>query len=720
MNNYLQLSLEANAKVNTKKDGFYNLDADKIAIEYFQQHIVKNSFIKESSLEHLNYLIKEGYIEDFYNNYSDNDIVDFCNMLDEYIIKNPKIFESYMSISKFYNDYALKTGDKKTYLELYHHRVMNLVLFLCKNMEVVEQQDLDKSNVLFQYFKLIYNGYYQPATPTFLNAGKVKSGDLVSCFLLEMEDSLNSINFNISTAMQLSKNGGGVALNLSRLRSRGEPIKGIENASKGIIPVVKILEDSFNYADQMGQRKGAGAVYLNIFHADVIDLLNTKKINADEKSRIQTLSIGLLVPSKFFQLAKDNKDMYLFKSYSLFKETGRYLDEIDFDSEYDKLIENKNIKTIKISARDLLLNIAKTQFESGYPYLIFIDNMNKTNPLKNIGKIKMSNLCTEIAQIQKGSIINDYGVKDEINYDVNCVLGSLNIERIMSDIQNFSLNVKDAFKILTLTSLSAKIKNAPTVKNANELFRSVGLGAMNLHGYFIKNNIRYESEEAKEFVNIFFMLVNYFTIQASSEIAKHNNKSFYEFEKSDYSTGEYFDKYIEDNYSIDGSINKVSNLIDTIPCFNDFNIPTVEDWLDLRENVRSNGMFNSYRLTIAPTQSISYISNSTPSIMPISNQVEVRTYSNSTTYYPAPYLTKDNALYYKNAYIIDMKKMIDLISIVQKHIDQAISTVLYVNSNTNTNELIKLFLYSHHKGLKSLYYTRNKNLTIEECLSCGV
>src|SRR5690606_20888159 len=183
----------------------------------------------------------------------------------------------------------------------------------------------------------------QPATPTFLNAGKSRRGEMVSCFLLEMDDALNSINYVIGTCMQLSKIGGGVAVNLSKLRGRGAPIKGVEGAAKGVMPVMKLMEDAFSYADQMGQRKGSGAAYYNIFGWDVIEFLDVKKINADEQSRIKTLSIGLIVPDKFYELARDNKALYVFEPYSVYKAYGTHMDDMSMTDMYDVLLQNPNV-----------------------------------------------------------------------------------------------------------------------------------------------------------------------------------------------------------------------------------------------------------------------------------------------------------------------------------------------------------------------------------------
>ena len=299
---------------------------------------------------------------------------------------------------------------------------------------------------------------------------------MVSCFLLEMDDSLNSIGFNINTAMQLSKIGGGVALNLSKLRARGEQIKGIDNAASGVVPVMKLLEDSFSYANQLGQRKGAGAVYLNIFHWDIIEFLDTKKINADEKSRIQSLSIGIIVPSKFFELAEKNEPFHVFAPYTVYKEYGKHLDDIDIDEMYDELMSNPKVKKkpLDISARDMLIKIAMIQLESGYPYLMFKSNANNQHPLKDIGTVKMSNLCTEIFQLQETSEINDYGTDDIIRRDINCNLGSLNIVNVMEN-KEIREAVHAGMEALTAVSDMTIIPNAPTVKKQMMSFIQLGL-----------------------------------------------------------------------------------------------------------------------------------------------------------------------------------------------------------------------------------------------------
>ena len=504
---------------------------------------------------------------------------------------------------------------------------------------------------------------------------------------------------------------GGKLINLSKLRGRGEAIKGVDGASSGVVPVMKLMEDTFSYVNQLGQRAGAGVAYLNIFHWDIEEFLSTKKISGDEKSRLQTLSIGVVIPDKFVELARENKPMYVFAPYTVYKQYGQHFDDLDIDKVYDDLVANPNVKKRQLNPRQLLTNIARTQFESGYPYIMYRSNANKVHALKELGDIKISNLCCEIMQLQETSEINDYGVEDVIKRDISCNLGSLNIVNVMEN-NSIEQSVKTAMKALTSVSDMSNIANAPGVRKANEELHAVGLGAMNLHGYLAKNKIAYESKYAKEFVRTFFMMVNFYSILASVEIAMEKKEVFKGFHESEYANGNYFKKYLENDYA--PTTKKVQKLFEGI------NIPTQKDWEKLAVSVSKHGMYHAYRLAIAPTQSIGYVQNATPSIAPIVSTVETRTYGDSTTYYPMPYLSKNNFFFYQSAYDMDMMKVIDLFAEAQEHIDQGISLVLYVDSETPTSQLVRYYMYAHHKGLKSLYYTRTRLLSATECESCSV
>lgn len=692
---YIYLNNEVMVK---DSEGRLQLDKDKEAVySYFVDYVNKNTVFFHNLKEKIDYLIENDYYIDFYKFYTINQMQEVFDL----VYSKKFRFQSYMAASKFYQSYALMDDSGEKFLERYEDRISIVSLYL-------GQGNIEKAK---NYALMLINQEYQPATPTFLNAGKKRSGELVSCYLDEIGDNLSGIGYALDEAMKLSSIGGGVAFNLSKLRARGEAIKGVEGRASGVLPIIKILEDIFSYANQLGQRPGAGAVYLNVFHADILEFLDTKKINVDEKIRIKSLSIGVIIPDKFMQLASEDLPCYTFYPHTVFREYGLYLDELDMDEWYDKLVANPNIKKKKINAREFLVKISQTQKESGYPYIFFKDNANREHALKDIGQVKFTNLCTEIMQVTEVSDINHYYEQDTIRRGISCNLGSVNIVPVMEN-KRIREVVRDAVDSLTTVSDITNIEIVPSIKKANEELHSIGLGAMNLHGFLAKNLIQYESREALDFCNVFFMIMNYYSLERSMEIAKERNETFKGFEKSEYANGNYFNKYIEKNF--EPVTDKVKSLFEGIY------IPTKEDWENLKNQVMENGVYNAYRMAIAPNQSTSYIMNSTASIMPIVDKVEVREYGDSTTFYPMPYLNYDNFFFYKSAYDMDQKNILKLVSVIQRHVDQGISTILYTKSTDTTRDLSKLYILAHKLGLKSLYYTRTRKSTIEECISCSV
>lgn len=699
---YIELNNEV---IVRDRHGKYQLEKDKEALAAYLEDSINKRMLKFSSLkERLDYLLD--------NEYYERDVIDqydfsFIEELYDFIENAGFEFKSYMSASKFYENYALKTDDGKNILEKYEDKILICALAIAKGDEKVAK------NVA----EMMIKQQFQPATPTFLNLGRKRAGQLVSCFLITVEDSCEGISYAVSSANHLSKIGGGVALNLTRLRARGESIKGIEGASGGVVGVAKMLEQSFSYFNQMGARQGAGAVYLNVLHADFENLMDTKKINADERVRLATLSIGAIIPDVFMRLAEKNEIGYAFYPHSIYKKYGLHLDDLDMYEWYDKLVKDPDIRKKEINPRQTLTRIAATQMESGYPYIVFIDTANRDNTLKDVGMIRMSNLCCEIFQYQKPSEIYGYGSeKSNWGQDISCNLGSLNIANIMEN-KEMDRAVDISIRFLTDVSDRTNIEEVPTVKRGNDRSHSVGLGAMNLHGYLMKNNIPYASEEAVDFSNVFFAMMRYFAIRTSMDIAKERNQKFEGFEKSEYAKGKsstVLGKY----YTVDylPKTEKVSKL------FEGMYIPTKEDWAKLLDEVKEVGIYNAYLMAIAPTQSISYVQNATSSVMPITEQIEVRIYGDSTTIYPMPFLTNENMLFYRSAYNTDMLKMIDVVAAIQSHVDQGISTTLFVTDDRTTRDIARYYIYAYKKGLKSLYYTRTKMLRElnNECVSCSV
>jgi len=702
-----------NNEVKIKKDGKYQFEKDLEAVRaYFIDYVNQNTVFFHDLREKLNYLVE--------NAYYDKEILDwytFDQIKEVFKLTYSKKFRfaSFMSAFKFYNSYALKTNDGSKFLERYEDRVAANALFLAEgNFEKAKEHVW---NLIEQM--------YQPATPTFLNALRERAGELVSCFLLDMPDSTEGIMYVAEACAQLSRNGGGVGINLSKLRAEGEDIMGVEGAASSPVGVAKMLETIFNHFNQLGQRNGSGVAYLNLFHASIEEFLDTKKINADEDARLKTLSIGVIAPNKFFDLAEEEKPYFVFYPHSVYKEYGIHMDDMDMSEWYDKLVANPNVRKKKLDARQMLTKIEQIRQESGYPYYMFVDNANQYNALKALGRIIMSNLCNEIYQIQLPSEIKARAEKSEYGYDVSCNLGSMNITNHMEKGHggNFRRSVHLAMDALNTVAKRTSIDVVPTVRNANAALRSVGLGAMGLHGYLAKNRIVYGSRESKDFANTYFMMLNFHSLERSMQIAREEGFVFEGFEKSTYATGEYFTKYL--NHSFAPRTEKVKALFDGIY------IPTQEDWARLMADVQKYGIAHAYRMAIAPTGSISYVQNATPSIAPITEQVETRTYGDSTTHYPMPFMTNENMMFYRTAYEMDMMKFIDLVAVIQQHVDQGISTTLYVTSEHSTRDMARYVIYANRKKLKGLYYVRTKLITtmtgdngveigIDECMNCAV
>ncbi len=523
-----------NNEVNIPVDGMIPLHKDKEAVRaYFLEEINMNTVFFYTLEEKLGYLVREDYIDgEMLENYSDT----FIKEIFQKVYAHKFRFKSFMAAYKFYTQYALKTNDGAKYLERYEDRVVFNALFLANGDEQLARDIAEE----------MITQRYQPATPTFLNAGKKRRGELVSCFLIDLDDSMLSIGRGINSSLQLSRKGGGVGVNLSNLREAGAPIKKIENASSGVVPVMKLLEDSFSYSNQLGQRNGAGAVYLNVFHPDIYAFLSTKKENADEKIRVKTLSLGLVVPDKYYELLKTNRPMYLFSPYDVERVYGKPFSYINITEKYDEMVANDAISKTKINARELEQEISRLQQESGYPYIINIDTVNRANPVA--GKVIMSNLCSEIFQPQEPSILNDDLSYNVTGTDISCNLGSTNIPNILTS-PNFGKSIEVAVRALTTVTEHTAINEVPTIKKGNDLYHTIGLGAMGLHTAFARNQMAYGTPESLEFTDAYFRSLNYYSLLASNKIAKEKGQAFHNFEKSKYADGSYFDTYLEKEFS---------------------------------------------------------------------------------------------------------------------------------------------------------------------------
>ncbi|MFP3014360.1 MAG: class 1b ribonucleoside-diphosphate reductase subunit alpha [Arsenophonus sp.] len=693
-----------NAMLNLyDKDNKIQLDKDKEAAHYyFRYHVNQNTVFFHNLKEKLDFLIAENYYEsEILGQYE----FSFIKKLFQKAYSHKFRFQTFLGAFKYYTTYTLKTFDGRRYLERYEDRVCMVSLTLAQGNKPFAIHLLEE----------IISGRFHPATPTFLNCGKKQRGELISCFLLRIEDNMESIGRSVNSALQLSKRGGGVAFLLTNLREAGAPIKLIKNQSSGVVPVMKMLEDAFSYANQLGARQGAGAVYLHAHHPDILNFLDTKRENADEKIRIKTLSLGVVIPDITFHLAKKNQDMYLFSPYDIEQHYTVPMSEINITEKYAEMVNNKNIRKQKINAREFFFILAEIQFESGYPYILFEDNANRLNPI--CGRINMSNLCSEILQVNNASIYDENLYYRRVGKDISCNLGSMNIAKTMNS-PNFPHSIEVAIKALTAVSDMSQIHSVPSIQEGNKKSHAIGLGQMNLHGYLMSEHIHYGSEEGIDFTNIYFYAITYYALYVSNKLSIERRQYFNGFENSKYASGEYFDKYINKQWK--PKTEKVNHLFKR----SGIHLPTSEDWQKLKESIMKHGIYNQNLQAIPPTGSISYINNSTSSIHPIVSRIEIRKEGKiGRIYYPAPYLTNKNLKYYQDAYQIGIEKIIDTYAAATQHVDQGLSLTLFFTDSASTRDINRAQIYAWKKGIKTLYYIRIRQSTLEgtevkECISC--
>ncbi|MGC6012005.1 class 1b ribonucleoside-diphosphate reductase subunit alpha [Enterobacter kobei] len=695
-----------NAMLNLyDREGRIQFGKDHEAVEaFFAAHVRPNSVVFGSQQERLDFLVKEGYYEERVLTRYDRA---FVVKLFERAHASGFRFQTFLGAWKYYTSYTLKTFDGKRYLEHFEDRVVMVALTLAQGDEALAERLMEE----------ILAGRFQPATPTFLNCGKAQRGELVSCFLLRIEDNMESIGRAVNSALQLSKRGGGVAFLLSNLREAGAPIKRIENQSSGVIPVMKMLEDAFSYANQLGARQGAGAVYLHAHHPDILRFLDTKRENADEKIRIKTLSLGVVIPDITFKLAKENAEMALFSPYDVERIYGKPFGDVAISERYEELVADERIRKKTINARDFFQTLAEIQFESGYPYIMYEDTVNRANPIA--GRINMSNLCSEILQVNSASTYDENLDYAAIGKDISCNLGSLNIAHTM-DSPDLGRTVETAIRGLTAVSDMSHIRSVPSIEAGNAASHAIGLGQMNLHGYLAREGIAYGSPEGLDFTNLYFYTITWHALHTSMMLARERNQRFAGFEQSRYASGEYFNQYLEGEWQPKTA--KVRDLFARAG----ITLPTREMWQQLRDDVMRHGIYNQNLQAVPPTGSISYINHATSSIHPIVSKIEIRKEGKTgRVYYPAPFMTNDNLALYQDAYEIGPEKIIDTYAEATKHVDQGLSLTLFFPDTATTRDINKAQIYAWKKGIKTLYYIRLRQLAlegteIEGCVSCAL
>ncbi|MGA4719333.1 ribonucleoside-diphosphate reductase subunit alpha [Fictibacillus nanhaiensis] len=623
--------------------------------------------------------------------YSKEDLEKAEHMIDP---SKDKLF-TYIGLKTLADRYLAKGFNHEIY-ELPQERWMLISLFLMR-----DENPTNRLQLVEEAYWALSNLYMTVATPTLANAGK-SYGQLSSCFIDTIDDSLRGIFDSNTDAATVSKGGGGLGIYLGKIRARGSDIKGFKGNSSGVIPWMKQLNNTAVSVDQLGQRQGAIAVYLDIWHKDILEFLDAKLNNGDERMRTHDLFTGVCLPDLFMELVEKREDWYLFDPHEVRRIKGYSLEDFydetvgsgSFREIYRDCVEDERISKKCVPAIEIMKRIMKSQLETGTPFMFYRDTVNRLNPNSHKGMVYASNLCTEIMQNMSATVVTseeaengEIVIRKTPGDFVVCNLSSLSLAKVISDHvlkRVIDIQIRMLDNVIDLNRI-----DVPQAELTNKKYRAVGVGTFGWHHLLAKEGIKWESEEAVRYADNLYEMINYHVINASCELAKEKGR-YPAFSGSDWETGNYFSKR---NYFS-------------------------EEWKSLKERVNIHGLRNGYLIAVAPNSSTSIIANSTPSVDPIFKKFYSEEKKNYKIPVTAPDLNADTTWFYKSAFLIDQTWSIEQNAARQRHVDQSISFNLYVNHNIKAKELLHLHMLSFKKGLKTTYYTRSTSIELEGCESC--
>ncbi|WP_100371673.1 ribonucleoside-diphosphate reductase subunit alpha [Bacillus sp. FJAT-45037] len=603
---------------------------------------------------------------------------------------------TYIGIKTLADRYLARRFDGQV-MELPQERWLVIAMTLMVN----EPTEVRLALVKEAYWALS-NLYMTVATPTLANAGKA-GGQFSSCFIDTVADDLRSIFDSCTDAATVSKNGGGLGMYLGKIRAKGSSIRGFENVSSGVIPWMKQLNNVAVSVDQLGQRQGAIAVYLDVWHKDILVFLDAKLNNGDERQRTHDLFTGICIPDLFMEAVERRASWFLFDPHEVRLKMGYSLEDFydetkgvgEFCTKYAECVANTELSRIELPAIEIMKRIMLSQLETGSPFMFYRDTVNRLNPNKHRGMIYGSNLCTEIMQNMSPTTVIDERCEDDMiltkkkpgDYVV-CNLSSLSLAAVLADDvveRVVDIQVRMLDNVIDLNSIGVK-----QAEMTNKSYRAIGLGTYGWHHHLATKGISWESEDAIEEVNRVYEGINKAAIKASAKLAKE--KGVYpHYEGSDWHNEVFFTQR-----GYNGA-----------------------DWAEVRELVKEYGMRNGYVMAVAPNATTSLIGGSTASIDPIFSKYYVEEKKNYRIPVVAPDLDASTTWYYKSAHAINQKWSIRQNAARQRHVDQGISFNLYVPSNVKAKELLELHLLAWKEGLKTTYYVRSTSTSVDDCESCS-
>nr|WP_019376449.1 ribonucleoside-diphosphate reductase subunit alpha [Virgibacillus halodenitrificans] len=633
------------------------------------------------------------YATNLLNKYNKEEIEAFEKQLDP----QKDLLFNYLGIHTIASRY-LATDHNKNVMELPQERWMIIAMYLMQ-----DEDKAQRAQLVQEAYWALSNLYMTVATPTLTNAGKTH-GQLSSCFIDTVDDSLQSIYDSNTDIAKLSKNGGGIGVYMGKIRSRGSAIKGFKGMSSGVVPWIKQLNNTAVNVDQLGTRKGAIAIYLDAWHKDIEAFLDLKLNNGDDRMRAHDIFTGVCLPDYFMEQVDKRGDWYLFDPHEVRQVMGFSLEDF-YDEEkgsgtwrekYEACIQNEDLSRTKVPAISIMKRIMKSQLESGTPFMFYRDEVNRQNSNEHEGIIYCSNLCTEITQNQsptqfieefvenENTIVQKYKSGDY----VVCNLSSINLGKAVPDgvlDRLLKIQVRMLDNVIDINTLPIK-----QTQLTNQKYRAIGLGTFGWHHLLAKKNIKWETDEAVNFADELYEEIAYLTIKNSMELSKEKG-SYPVYEGSKWQTGEYF-------------TNKGY---------------TSDKWTGLKEEVKQNGMRNGYLMAVAPNSTTAMIAGSTASIDPVFKAFyneEKKDFKIPVTAPELDHHTYD--IYRRSAYIVDQRWSVKQNAARQKHVDQSISFNFYVPNTIKASVLLNLHLQAWQEGLKTTYYVRSTSNDVEECEWC--
>ncbi|WP_032123015.1 ribonucleoside-diphosphate reductase subunit alpha [Clostridium amazonitimonense] len=695
----IQCALELTNALEPK----WEFAATKLYMHSMYREVAENRGINNETIGYGNLytLIKDLTEKGLYGKYIlENYSKEEIDELEKHIVPERDYLFTYSGINLVYKRYLIQSGDRKV-LELPQEMFMGISLHLAMKE--------DKSNRLYwvkRFYDVLSSLKATMATPTMSNARKPYN-QLSSCFIDTVGDSLQGIYKSLDNFAKVSKFGGGMGIYMGKVRALGSDIRNYKGASGGVIPWIKLFNDTAIAVDQLGMRTGSVSIWLDVWHRDFPEFLQLKTNNGDDRKKAHDVFPGICYPDLFWELAENdiNATWYMMCPHEIKKVKGYELCDFygkEWEDRYLDCVKDPNIEKREMIVKDIIKLIIKSASETGTPFTFNRDTANRLNPNKHKGMIYSSNLCTEIMQNMSPLEFMQEEIKDE-NGDtiviektkpgdfVVCNLSSIVLGRVdVTDTKELEHIVETQIRAMD-NVIDLNYYSVPYAKITNKIYRSIGLGTSGYHHMLVNNNIDFESDEHINFVDKVYENINYFAIKASMNIAKEKGGYSY-FKGSDWETGEYFDLR---GYKSDR-------------------------WIKLREDVNKNSIRNAYILAVAPNGSTATIAGTTEGIDPIMDRFYFEEKRGIITPKVAPDINEENFHLYKSAYEIDQHWCIKANAARQKHIDQSQSFNLYITTKYTMRQILNLYIDAWRQGVKSIYYVRSKSLVVEHCESCSV